>query len=679
MKSTLLTLFFIGITQFVLGQFAIGHTTIIFQDPDRGNRAIETEIYYPATSAGTDTPIESGAYPVIVFGHGFVMSWDAYENLWEEFVPRGYIMAFPRTEGNIFSTDHQEFGWDLQFLVGAMQAEGASSGSVLFGGVAPETALMGHSMGGGASFLAADSLCVNQNPYLKTLIGLAPAESTTNGVSSINSARTVTVPSLILSGGQDGVTPPADHHIPMYDSLASDCKTFINVLGGAHCYFANANFNCDFGESTSSTGISITRTEQHEITFDFVNLWLDYTLKGDCGSFSVFSDSLNLSPRVDFNQTCSLNPVAYNLAESAQVCSGDSYTFPDGTTTTNITAQTVHTSTLQTTLGCDSIIETTVSISTTGDASFNYGSPSYCVSGTDPTPTGIGTSGGTFSGTGALVINSTTGEIDLDASGLGTYDVTYALTGSCAASSTISITISAAQDASFTYDQSSYCRDDNATLTLGTSSTAGTFSATPAGLSIDASTGAVDLSNSQPGSYDITNTLAASGGCAATSATESITVIGVDTSLTVSGETLTSNQAGAQYQWLDCDNGNQPISGATSTSYTATANGNYAVGVTYNGCYEVSECVQVSGLGVADLETILTTLPYPNPAKGEVTIELAGENVWFQLMDYTGRIVLQQQLTRGKNSIPLELSSGIYVWRCLTSLTNVSEGKLVVK
>ena len=211
--------------------YGIGHTTILFEDPERNNREIETEIYYPATNTGENAPPESGQFPVIVFGHGFVMAWSAYENLWDEFVPRGYIMAFPRTEGNAFSTDHQEFGWDLEFLVGAMQQQGMDQNSILYNAVAAETALMGHSMGGGAAFLAADSLCSNGNPNLKTLIGLAPAESTSNGVSSIASAANVTVPSFILSGIQDGVTPPVDHHIPMYNNLASDCKTILNIIG----------------------------------------------------------------------------------------------------------------------------------------------------------------------------------------------------------------------------------------------------------------------------------------------------------------------------------------------------------------------------------------------------------------------------------------------------------------
>ena len=361
MKTTLFLFAAFCLTATAFSQnHPIGHTTITFNDPDRTGgygsgggpgRQIQSEIYYPAVSAGQDTPAASGAYPVIVFGHGFVMSWDAYENLWEEFVPRGYIMVFPRTEGNLFGTDHQEFGWDLQLLVTEMQLQGSDPNSILYESVSEETALMGHSMGGGASFLAADSLCVNGNTNLKTLVGLAPAESTSNGVSSIASANQVTVPSIVLSGVQDGVTPPADHHIPMYQALGSSCKSLINITGGAHCYFAEPNGNCDFGESTSSSGISISRTEQHEVTFDFVNLWLDYTLKYNCNEFSTFNDSLNNSTRVTFEQVCS-GSLVIETEETIAICQGDEFTFPDGTTSST---STIHTSNLTSVNGCDSL------------------------------------------------------------------------------------------------------------------------------------------------------------------------------------------------------------------------------------------------------------------------------------------------------------------------------------
>ena len=115
-----------------------------------------TEIYYPSISEGNNTQVAFGQFPIIIFGHGFLMSFSAYQNLWEEFVPRGYIIAFPRTEEGLIN-DHQEFGWDLQFLVTRIQGEGVDNDSPIFGAVDNNTALMGHSMGGGAAFLAADS------------------------------------------------------------------------------------------------------------------------------------------------------------------------------------------------------------------------------------------------------------------------------------------------------------------------------------------------------------------------------------------------------------------------------------------------------------------------------------------------------------------------------------------
>ena len=69
-------------------------------------------------------------------------------------------------------------------------------------------------------------------------------------------------------------------------------------------------------------------------------------------------------------------------------------------------------------------------------------SSSYCSDDTDPTPSISGTTGGTFGASSGVVINSSNGTIDLDASTTGTHTITYTTPGgSCSASSTWSITI----------------------------------------------------------------------------------------------------------------------------------------------------------------------------------------------------------------------------------------------
>ena len=111
--------------------FQIGTTVITYSDPARSNRSIQTEIYYPAATAGSNVAVSAGTFPIIVFGHGFMMAWSAYQNIWEDLVPQGYIVIFPTTEGSI-SPNHANFGADLAFLVTKLQSESANNASSPF-------------------------------------------------------------------------------------------------------------------------------------------------------------------------------------------------------------------------------------------------------------------------------------------------------------------------------------------------------------------------------------------------------------------------------------------------------------------------------------------------------------------------------------------------------------------
>jgi hypothetical protein len=274
----------------------VGHVTVTFVDSIRNNRQIVTEVYYPATAAGNNTPIASGVFPIIAFGHGFVMAWSAYQNFWDILVPEGYIIAFPTTEGGL-SPNHSEFGKDLKFLISKIQSNGAGP-IVPSTSVGNTTAIMGHSMGGGSSFLASQN-----NVAITTMVSFAAANT---NPSSVSASQEVTVPTLLFSGINDCVTPPAQHQNIMYDSTASTYKTQINIIGGGHCFFANSNLSCTFGESTCSPSPTILREQQQAVTNDFLKLWLGYFLKNDCQSAEDFQDSLDVSSRVTYRQSQSI-------------------------------------------------------------------------------------------------------------------------------------------------------------------------------------------------------------------------------------------------------------------------------------------------------------------------------------------------------------------------------------
>ncbi len=285
---------------------SIGHTTIVFYDGNR-NRNIETEVYYPADNPGENVPVSAGSFPVLVFGHGFLMSWQSYQNFWLELVPHGYVICFPTTEMGL-SPNHEDFGLDLRFIAIEMQNENANSNSIFFQTLSPNTGLMGHSMGGGASFLAAEN-----NSSISSLINFAAAET---NPSAIAAAANITVPALLFSGDDDCVTPPNQNQVLMYDNLDSDCKTHIRIINGGHCYFADDNFFCSLGESSCNPSLNITREEQQAVTFDFLNLWLQYTLYGDETAFNVFNDSLQSSTRVNFSQFCNTTSLQNPIDQS---------------------------------------------------------------------------------------------------------------------------------------------------------------------------------------------------------------------------------------------------------------------------------------------------------------------------------------------------------------------------
>lgn len=285
--------------------FNIGHTTMVFYDDVR-NRNIETEIYYPSDAPGEDVAVASGSFPVVVFGHGFLMSWESYQNFWTELVPNGYVICFPTTEMGM-SPNHEDLGLDLKFVASQMQSENENSTSMFFNSLAPKTGLMGHSMGGGASFLAAEN-----NSAIHSLINFAAAET---NPSAIAASTNISCPALIFAGDDDCVSPPDQNQDLMYANLASECKTQITIINGSHCYFADYDFTCSLGESFCNPALDITREEQHSVTFDFLNLWLDYSLYDDQQAFDVFNDSLQQSDRINFLQSCYLTGMQNNEQE----------------------------------------------------------------------------------------------------------------------------------------------------------------------------------------------------------------------------------------------------------------------------------------------------------------------------------------------------------------------------
>lgn len=180
-------------------------------------------------------------------------------------------------------------------------------------------------------------------------------------------------------------------------------------------------------------------------------------------------------------------------------------------------------------------IDVVVSPIITPTTEFSYDTTVYCTAGANPVITldPDFTAGGTFTvipATG-IVIDAATGEVDLAGSTAGTYDISYTVEAAgCNPEGETIVTITVEQSVTpvtaFTYEASYCVAGDNPVTTPAVDFYAGgVYSANPsAGIAIDAASGEIDLTNTVPGTYEVTYTVTAQGCVTAGSTTVTVTI-----------------------------------------------------------------------------------------------------------------------------------------------------------
>lgn len=182
------------------------------------------------------------------------------------------------------------------------------------------------------------------------------------------------------------------------------------------------------------------------------------------------------------------------------------------------------------------------------------------------------------------------------------------------------------------------------------------------------------VTSNNSATYTLTNAL----GCDSI-ITLNLTITTLDNATTVNGSTITATQSNASYTWVDCNNGNAPISGATSQSFSPTINGNYAVIITKNGCTETSDCVTITNVGIEESPSANHLVIYPNPStNGLFNINYTGQLNDIEVLDQLGRKV---NIRFNKNNGTLDgsqLAPGKYLVRLFLNDADVVIKSIVV-
>jgi hypothetical protein len=142
-----------------------------------------------------------------------------------------------------------------------------------------------------------------------------------------------------------------------------------------------------------------------------------------------------------------------------------------------------------------------------------------------------------------------------------------------------------------------------------------------------------------------------------------------DITTSSSGAIITANNLGATYQWLDCDNSNATIPGEAGQSYTAVANGNYAVELTENGCIDTSACVNIITTAILENNFGSEFNIYPNPTKGNFSVDLdkTYNSILITITDLSGRLIESKEYNGTKLlNLKIDEPAGIYLLKIET-------------
>ena len=153
--------------------------------------------------------------------------------------------------------------------------------------------------------------------------------------------------------------------------------------------------------------------------------------------------------------------------------------------------------------------------------------------------------------------------------------------------------------------------------------------------------------------------------CTAAAAKTVVVIPVIDTSVTVNNLTLTANSTSATYQWINCTNGDSAITDATSQSYTAVEDGDYAVIVTKGNCFDTSSCHRITTIitNIQQQAYKSSILVYPNPANSSITIQSSDRIEKISIYNVFGALIQEGY----ENVFSVQhLATGVYTFKITT-------------
>ncbi len=367
---------------------------------------------------------------------------------------------------------------------------------------------------GGGVYSSTPGLVIDGSTGSVDLVGSTAGTYTvtyafSNGTCSNTASTTIRINPLPVAAISYAGTP--------YCATGTATVTQTGVAGGTY----SSTSGLVISSSTGAINLATSTAGTYTVTYTFTN--------GTCSNTTTTSVTINPLPVASIAYAGTPYCATGTASVTQTGVAGGSYSSTAGlvintsTGAVDLVGSTAGTYTVTYTFSngtCSNTTTTTIRINPLPVAAISYAGTPYCATGT-ASVTQTGVAGGNYSSTAGLVINSSTGAVDLVGSTAGTYTVTYSFTnGTCSNTTTTSVTINPLPVAAISYAGTPYCATGTASVTQ-TGVAGGAYSST-SGLVINSSTGAINLATSTAGTYTVTYSFT-NGTCSNTTTT-SVTI-----------------------------------------------------------------------------------------------------------------------------------------------------------
>jgi predicted dienelactone hydrolase len=269
-----------------LGPFDVGHTQMNVVDPDREDRTLPTEIWYPAdpgSAVGAPTfysllgpmgltsavavddipPTESMFRPLIIFSHGSGGFAIQSIVLMETLASHGFFVAAPNHVGNTqfdemngtsdpFDVIARNRPQDASVVIDALLERSFTPGDSFFTKIRPFwIGAAGHSFGGFTVLALASGY--EDIPADSRVTAILPISGAAN-ILSDEELQAIDIPTLFLGGTEDDAVPIDPVTIRAFDLISTRGrdKYRVDIEGATHTHFANI---CDIGQLLIGLGL----------------------------------------------------------------------------------------------------------------------------------------------------------------------------------------------------------------------------------------------------------------------------------------------------------------------------------------------------------------------------------------------------------------------------------------